>query len=187
MRRLRFPVLAALIILTVVCSCKIVLDSNHSSILKAADFAITDQISSWTMEQGGLASYNDPNSLQLVMDGGFEIYTDNGMIEGIQEKMSTADGRRNQIMVMDFGTPDKASAMYQFQKARLTGRTATFNYPDTTAIGKVTLNGVTVYSHFNHFYVELGMTGYSPASKAIADGNLFLGFYETTANQSTGQ
>jgi hypothetical protein len=176
----------ALIMLTVFCSCKIELDTNHNSILKASDFVITNQISGWTAD-GSVANYNDPNSLQLVMDGGFEIYTGNGMIEGIQEKMATADGKRNQIMVMDFGSPDKASAMYQFQKTRLTGRSATLGYPDTVAIAKVTLSGITIYAHFSHFYFECGMTGYSPTTLAVADGILFLGYYEKKAAQGNGE
>lgn len=172
--------------LVLVCSCKIELDTNHNSILKVSDFTLTDEISGWTAE-GSVASFNDANSLELVMDGGYQIYTDNGMIEGIQEKMSTSDGRRNQIMVMDFGSPDKASAMYQFQKTSLTGRSATFAYPDTVAIGRVTLSGITIFAHFGRFYFECGMGGYLPATKAIADGNLFLGYFEAKANQSSGQ
>jgi hypothetical protein len=187
------PLIAALILV----SCKFMLESDYNAsqnngsgqtgtsgtvLIKASDFIISNEISGWTADPSGTASYSDPMSLQQLIDGGYNDYTDNGMIEGIQEVMNSSDGHGNRIWVMDFGTADKATTMYQFEQTRLTGRTAALQeYADSIAIAKVNLSSITVYAHFNRFYFQLAMSNYSPATLATGDADLFLEFYQAKA------
>jgi hypothetical protein len=81
---------------------------------------------------------------------------------------------------MDFGSPDQAAYMYNYKKSRLSNTTAA-GYADSIAIGYPLMGGVTVYAHFNKFYFQADITGYTSLGTAISDGNLFLGFYEKMA------
>ncbi|MDD5674594.1 MAG: hypothetical protein PHC61_10550 [Chitinivibrionales bacterium] len=158
---------------------KLVID--YTPAVKAADFRITNEFSRWKEDNGGYATYNDAISLQRLIDGGYQEYTDNGLVEGVYQSLSTTDKLNMKVYIMDFGISDQAAYLYNYKKSRGDSNPMAVGYPDSVAIGYGGSGGVTVYAHFGKFFFKVSNTGYTSYSTAISDANLFLGFYEKMA------
>jgi hypothetical protein len=87
---------------------------------------------------------------------------------------------------MDFGTEEKARAMYQSGKAKEnfndTESVTTIPGFDTSlAYAAVKLGGIQVYSYYKQFYFDIILTQYPEMDTARADAKKFLNYWASKA------
>lgn len=114
------------------------------------------------------------------IDGACDQYTSNGVVKTlIQYLTRPADPVPYKFdgYVMDFGTAAQARVM--FDDAKGSAATTIAGFADSVAIvnEQTPSFGCTVYAHFGKFYIEIRLSGYDPASVAIADAATFVRVY----------
>jgi hypothetical protein len=154
---------------------------------------LSNQVAGWSeRDTTQYAYFNDDISLQGIIDGGYQVYTINGMIDGFRQSMATTDTLHFcTIMAYDFGLFGRAADVYGNVIERWTRKSTLVCYDSTVAVVKPVLGGYSVAAHFRHFYVELGITGYGVNSAdslaqrdaAKAEAINFLNYYEQKSNQ----
>jgi hypothetical protein len=147
---------------------------------------LSNQITGWGQDTSMYAYFTDDVSLQGIIDGGYQVYTINGMVDGFRQKMATPDSLHYcSIMAFDFGLLRRGTAAFNDVTSRWNKKTTLGTYDSTVAFAKPVLGGFSVAAHFRHFYFELGITGFTSADSlaAKAEALKFLNFYEQKANQ----
>lgn len=120
----------------------------------------------------------DTTRLYDLIDGGAVLYIQHGLLHGIYHRMQQEDGRRYDALVMEFVTPEKASAMYREQK-KLTGSDLQVGTFDTTEVcASDVLSGICIYGYFASVYFELTLTGYKDLSMAKKEAVRFVGIFK---------
>jgi hypothetical protein len=149
-------------------------------------FIGTSQLGGWHCDTVYDAYYNDPTSLQMIIDGSFERYTDNGLVDGISQRFTSNDGTKGcSMLLMNFGDTAKAQQMFFSMKQALSNPAAIFplcGYSDSVAFYRKTFSGLSAFAHCDAYYLELSLTSYSSDSAAMPDGCLFLDRFKTFAN-----
>ena len=144
------------------------------------------EISNWAM-----ASSADSFTLwtkanfNLDIDGGYEKYTDRGMIETGDFHMlgpTGPDGEQNIIAthsyIMDCGNDSNAIELYRYWQIDNSADAFKIpRYKTTTAFAIAVQGGITVYAHFKKFYFELKFSGFSDLTQAAATAVQFLGLF----------
>jgi hypothetical protein len=133
------------------------------------------------------------SNLYEDIDGGFERYTDKGMLQAADLYMiGGINSEKNNYLlqspsfIMDFGTEEKARAMYQSGKAKEnfndTESVTTIPGFDTSlAYAAVKLGGIQVYSYYKQFYFDIILTQYPEMDTARADAKKFLNYWASKA------
>lgn len=145
------------------------------------DFRLSG-ISGWTEnKESGYVEYSSGTLFDLI-NGGADQYNDEGLVEGIQQKMTSSSGDKSySAFVMDFGTADNATAMFEKMKLNEADPLAIGNYIESVAFGSRHLSGINAYAHFGKYYFEITLSGYSDESLAISEAEAFLEVYEQKA------
>jgi hypothetical protein len=169
-------------------------DSMSGGILKKL-FAISNgMIPGWKMIRSTLdSSFTLWSAADLYkdIDGGFERYTDHGMLQAADIGMLgpiNSEGNPFELsihsFIMDYGTEPIAKAMYDFSKSQYFGDDALPipSYENTAAFAKPALGGITVYAYYKQFYFELILSAYPDDANPTADAKLFLDYFKTKAN-----
>jgi hypothetical protein len=170
-------------VLSVLCIC---VGINATGAVTVADFRVANQMADWTESTfQGYATFNDSTSLQALIDGGYILYTSNGVIEGIQQNLEEDVAYTGcRAMIMDFGTSAKASVFFTIAKHTSTVFPTSYplpDYADSVAVKRPVLGGVFVAAHFQNFYFEISMSGYTDSIQAVTDAKLFLAYYANLA------
>jgi hypothetical protein len=82
---------------------------------------------------------------------------------------------------MDFGTMQKASAMFTDMKANMTDTLADSAYPPDIVTVMAQMKGILGVAHAGKFYFELSFKGYGDTRAALEEFNRFLGVLEKKA------
>ena len=158
--------------------CELVQDKEGEAPLEPADFRIVNEFSGWAENSGddGYFAF-DATTLYQAINGGDLPYVSNGLVKGIRQKMTGDNSRYLDAFVMDFGTADDALAMYDALKSSTPLTVG--SYPTTVVSGSGFLGGVKALAHFDRFYFEASVSGYSEQAQALSDAALFLQWYES--------
>jgi hypothetical protein len=127
-----------------------------------------------------------PDNFYEDIDGGYEVYTDQGLSRAADFHMLGPvgpDGDTEEIakpsFIMDFGSATHAMEMYTYMKSMYSADiVATPGWNDSVAFAKSILGGIAAYVHFDKFYFELNFAGFSDREKALAAAGLFLDFFK---------
>jgi hypothetical protein len=153
---------------------------------------LSNQIAGWGQDTALYAYFNDDVSLQGIIDGGYQVYTIRGMVDGFRQKMATPDSLHYcSIMAFDFGLQSRGTGAFNDVASRWNKKTTLSTYDSAVAVAKPVLGGYSVAAHFRHFYFEIGITGFgvngtdslAQRNAAKAEALKFLNFYEQKANQ----
>jgi hypothetical protein len=145
------------------------------------DFRLSG-ITGWTEnEQSGYAAFSSGTLFDLI-NGGADQYNDEGLVEGIQQKMTHSSGdKAYSAFVMDFGTAENATAMFEKMKLNEADPLTIGNYIESVAFGSRHLSGINAYAHFGKYYVEISLSGYADESLATKEAEAFVEVYEQKA------
>ncbi len=131
----------------------------------------------WGVYEGNALTGESP------IDGAGDIYVAFGVVTtGMQYLESPPpSGTVNLFLdayVMDFGTAEKAMAMYE--ELRPASGTAVGGEDDSVAIidESTPSFGCMLYAHYGKFYIELKFNNYTTKSEAVGDAGLFLSVYK---------
>ena len=83
--------------------------------------------------------------------------------------------------VMDFGTAENATAMFEKMKLNEADPLTIGNYIESVAFGSRHLSGINAYAHFGKHYVEISLSGYADESLATKEAEAFVEVYEQKA------
>ena len=144
-------------------------------------FPTATDISGWTKgTDHGYTTWSAANFTNDI-DGGFEVYTDRGMIECGDIEMNGPNGEQipTQSFIMDFGFDSTATTMYNYKKDQFsTEAVAITGYDMTIAFAKPGSGGATAFAHFKKFYFELQLAGFSDPNQAIKTAVQFIGMFK---------
>lgn len=124
--------------------------------------------------------YDGPEFFQYA-DGGAQIYVDNGVDSvTIRNLISTDSSKYCIITIMDFGTAAKSSGIFNSKVLKNQASTAitSFNPAQAVALTEY-LGNILGYAHFDKYYFEIQLTGYTDAAESISDAALMLNKYKS--------
>jgi hypothetical protein len=173
---MKLCILGLLLVIGPAVSCKIIpLDESPTPPLEQLSIGTTD-ISNW-QPQASMTVYVGTD-LYNFNDGGATKYLDKKCLKtGVQTFEQNSEIVKT--MVMDFGTNENATAMYTEEQLDNAGSTLKDPvFPDSTAFFTSNLGGGTTYAHFDNFYIEIAVAGFSDQSLAMNTADMFLGLYE---------
>lgn len=121
-----------------------------------------NDVQQWTQDADGYSTYKTADELYGLINGGAEEYLNRGMIEGFQQNMSrSGTDYAARVMVMDFGTIEKAVDFYNFKTSQISPTVKAGDYtPSIAVLDPAPLTGCYGYARFRQFYLEFGFTGY---------------------------
>jgi hypothetical protein len=111
-------------------------------------------------------------------NGGAPKYLDKGCLKTGVQRLNGQNSAIVDVMVMDFGTGDNATAM--FKEIQMNNVGSSINdpvYPDTTVSVISVLGGVSGVARFANFYIEMSVTGFSDQVLALKTFDMVLGLY----------
>ena len=159
-------------------------DPPQDDTVKAADLRIVNEVPGWSEDANSYIEFKTYAELYSLIDGGADIYIDNGLIEGIYQSMTGISGHSDTFYVAiyaeDFGTASNAETIYNVIVDREMADTIHIDgYSETIAVGSAALGGGGVYAHFGKFYFWLNFTGYSNSEDIAEDAAKFLDIYQS--------
>jgi hypothetical protein len=164
--------------------CRIVEDEGGGGSVTVRSFRIGNEIQGWSEASAEGYMELDPSTLRTsLVNGGADIYNNNGMVEAMQQVLESADGNRLTACIMDFASAHNATDMYDIKYAEeVAAPLGITGYPDDRAIAKSLLGGAWIFAHFDRFYIEIELQGYTQQGDALDAARLFLEYYEQIAD-----
>lgn len=135
------------------------------------------EISPWKADS---VAYYQGTALYNGIDGGAGQYLDQGLIEtAIQTLVNNAspsnDSLNCKAYIMDFGTSANATNMFDTVMSKAVDKKTFTSFPSTIAgFDDSPLVGIIAYAHFDRFFFQMDLEGYSDKTKAINDADKFL-------------
>ena len=117
---------------------------------------------------------NAPGSI----DGGAIPYDSAGCKEIAYQTLTGPGSEIYSSYAMDFVTVTKASAMFGISKSSQSSFTAVPGFDSSAAFAQSLTNGVKAYAHFNKFYIEITLIGFTDNSTALSTAGEFLGIFK---------
>jgi hypothetical protein len=112
------------------------------------------------------------------VDGGAVPYDSSGCKEIAYQTLTGPSPMIYTSYAMDFVTIAKASAMFGISKSSQIPNVAIPGFDISIAFAKSITNGVIVYAHFNKFYIEITLLGYTDDAAALDPASKFLGVFK---------
>ena len=176
-------IIAALGVLLIVTSCKLVMDKDSSNQAVYALKLASGDITSWTQDASEGFSEFKASTLETFINGGAPKYVDEGVVEGFIQNMSNSS-KKVIIYVMDFGTASNATAMYAQIDANNGSKIEAQSYSLNTAqLDDSPSSGVTAYAHFGQYFIELSFSEFSDKTEARTTAPNFIEVFETKISQ----
>lgn len=156
-------------------SCRIVAIDYDTPPLEQLEIGAAE-ISNWKPESKMKVYIGD--KLYDFNDGGAPKYLDKGCIKTGVQRLNGQNQAMVETIVMDFGKNINATAMFSETQINNIGKSIDDPvFPDTTVSITSVLGGVSGCAHFDNFYFEISVTGFSDQVLALKTFDLFLGLY----------
>ena len=140
-------------------------------------YYITDEVTGWTDQAQYFLAF-DTLQLYELIDGGDELYINQGLIDGITQRFNNTSGNICDAYMFNFGTSQNAATMFAVQSNSVTTPVLISGYDDSIVIGDEFGGGAKIYAHFGQFEIELSLMGYSDIELLKTDALAFLQVYE---------
>ncbi|MGB8296872.1 MAG: hypothetical protein WCG85_15695 [Polyangia bacterium] len=127
-------------------------------------FSPTD-LNGWQLDPNDPANFQvlqegTPTDLYSFMDGGSDLYTNNGCTITIYESLIATYPKTATFYAMYFGTATNATTMFNDQKTTFAASGSIPGFDASVAIGYPGLASETVFAHFGAMYIELVVSGF---------------------------
>jgi len=145
-------------------------------------------ISGW-VESSNADSFNiyTGTELENPLDGGADVYTGMGMIQAFIQDVEGPSPQRLIVYAMDFGSPAAATQMFAQEQGQMGATSIPIRGYDVATAFATSVSGgtgVTVYAHFDKFYLQLMLTGFSNQTDAMSKAYMFLHLFNLRWNGS---
>jgi len=186
MTKINHTIIACSFLLTL-CLCRTIwINTSKDNDLSTANSVGQLQISSmdvtgWKQTAGptGFCIFSASN-FNLDVDGGVQLYIQNGLIEVADQRVEGASGKQLTSYCMDFGNEIAARKMFDIQKLSCSTLLNIPYYSDTVGIaGNVSGGKGYIYAHFKKFYIELLFIGLQDQTEVLQTASLFLDIYSS--------
>jgi hypothetical protein len=150
--------------------------ASHAKSIRAADLRARGEIDGWTEEKNSYVAF-DTSSLFDLINGGAPEYIDNGLVEGITQRLKGPSPLAIEVFAEDFGTPEAARTMF-LRKAGSGADSTIATCRDTLCLSfSPFIGGVAAYAAVERFYFEIALTGAGDEREARARMQPFLRWY----------
>ncbi len=156
MFRKQFLIIYLVFTILVICGCSEENTDNNNSVLSPIALLPTDnEISGWTT-LGAYEEASDYESLYAVIDGGAQVFIDNGFVSGaFQEYVSSITGGGSGVSVRIYDQGNEANAKIVYDKTS-TGITIPWNGAGKEArIDQSALAGYIIEFYQRNFFVQI--------------------------------
>jgi hypothetical protein len=142
-------------------------------------------VSGWT--QSDFNTYPGA-TLRGPLDGGADLYMAGGggpgegqMIDAAIQDMTGPSGKSLTAYCMDYGNEISAIGMQQVLVNSFSNLVNIPYFSDTLAVGvpATSPGAITIYAHFNKFFIQLAITGCQNQTEALQTASLFLQIYQS--------
>lgn len=124
------------------------------------------------------------STMNNLVDGEAEFYTEGGLVEGAQQYLNTLSDERLCIWIMDFSSPSTATQMYQkivAEQVRSPKQITGFDQ-SVAIIDDSSSEGCNVFACFGKFVIKLVFMNYADKSKAVVDAEQFSKIIKTRSS-----
>jgi len=182
----RLRIFLALVFAATLATCNSLSSPPKASSHTVADLEFTSsEVSPW--KQYFLLLIPD-SLIYNALDGGAVQYIDNGLVETTEQRLwkpdSAGDSLMCRVLIMDFGTPSKAAAMFGTMVAAIPVEKTFSSFPaSVAAVNDAPLVGNTTYAHFDRFYFQFDLVNYFDKTKALSDAEVFVKTMQSKVSQ----
>jgi hypothetical protein len=113
---------------------------------------------------------NAPGSI----DGGAVIYDSLGLKQVAYQTLTGPGSAVYTSYTMDFGTDQKALAMFRELQSRNADRIGVAPFDTSMAFSKSVYSGLQAYAHFNEFFMQITLLGLANDSASLSAAGAFL-------------
>ncbi len=113
-----------------------------------------------------------------AIDGGAVVYDSVGCKQIAFQMLTGPDPEIYSSHAMDFATPAKALAMFDYSRSLWDSLLSVPTFDGSTAVARTVMNGVVAYAHFNKFYFEITLLGFTDRPAALSTAGTFLNAFE---------
>ena len=186
MKRTQVIVAVSMVLSALLFVCKFGTEEGNTRTVKSLQVKAED-VSQWTEDQDGFKEFSNLAMLTVIMNGGADLYYNQGVIEGFIQYMSkTGTDYKIQSRVMDFGTAPKAVEMYDYIIQDVGTKQGVGSYGLEVALVDPdgALTGCKAYAHFGQYFIELALTDYgSKKTEATNNAVSFIEVFKTKIDQ----
>lgn len=150
-------------------------DKNETSLSR---FQITEnKIKGWTVDTDGFRKFGS-EELYDIINGGAEIYINEGLQKGIHQRLINNDDYQCEIFVEDYGSSENASNIF-ITTTETNSYSPKFYNGDIAHIRmKEFIGGILLYLQHENYYLEISISGFDTIEDAITNIKPFISFFE---------
>jgi hypothetical protein len=131
-------------------------------------FRISKQIYGWVEEKKSYRSFG-PGELYDLIDGDAPKYIDNGLKEGMFQRLRRPDSATIEFFAEDFGSEENARKMFAAKRSDIAGSLPAEPPDSSTVFIQEVIGGLWACGTTGRYYFELNITGIKDTSKATAE------------------
>ena len=145
-----------------------------------AELFDSTSFSGWIPDTSHFVAYGAQGFFNKA-DGGAQIYLDDGLISATERNLESPDSSKFcTVTIMDFGTSIKASKIFKDKVSKNMAQTAISSFDTSQAVALAEyLGNILAYAHFDKFYFEILLTGFTDSAVSIGDAAFMLTKYKS--------
>jgi hypothetical protein len=131
------------------------------------ELRVTRQVEGWKEQKRSFVKFDKQKLFELI-NGGAPEYIDNGLQEGIFQRLDGPGDAAAEIYAEDFARPANAQKMLAFKTQQTLSERLPLEGQDSSSVYCFrVIGGYQVYAAFDRFYIELNLTGASSQQEAV--------------------
>jgi hypothetical protein len=163
-------------------SCKLVTENGGNGGSVSSLRINQGEITGWNeLASNGFKEFDASGNLEEILDGGSPLYTQNGLLNGFQQKLVNGDMTMT-VVVNDFGTKENAGKMIGVLDAasQIYTKENVQGFTSSTAVFDVSpLTGITAFACFGAYFIRLDLQGITDKNEAKNIAIDFLEFFQS--------
>ena len=167
-------------------NCKKTANSPKDSIETVTRLKVNNgDISGWAINTYNVFYSADSWAANGVDGTAYGLQNTHTYSEVMDEHMNGSNGATVTVWVLNYTTTANSTEQYDVSKTMYSSNAESLSpdFPDSVAIGNnSSTSGISVYTHFKQFYIELHFAGYTDFSLSKTDAIIFLQLFEAEIN-----
>ncbi len=152
-------------------------EQNKTKINTLSPFRITNQISGWNEVEETYKRF-EPRGLYAIIDGGADVYIENGLVSGTYQSLKKGKGNQCDIFVEDYGTPQKTLNIFTI-KTESVSESLSLEVSNKKKIRiEEFLGGIQIFFHSKKYYFEISLSGFDSQELALKSAEEFILYFE---------
>jgi hypothetical protein len=140
------------------------------------ELRVTNQVPGWS-EDTTLYKEFEGQGIFTIIDGYGQMDVDNGLINGIFQRLYSPDSSRLEVLVEDFGAETNARQNFLDKKESLAETASFSDYSPENVLADEYPDGATVIAWFDMFFIYISMNRFDSAAQALVEAEKFVDYY----------